>query len=464
MDINAKVEEQKENLIKAVQEVVKIKSVKSELVSGMPFGEGSANVLEKTLEIARDLGFKVVNLDNYVGYAEYGTGEDYIGILGHLDVVPEGDGWKYPPYGAEIHDGKMYGRGTVDDKGAIISALFGLKAMADTKIPVNKKVRIIFGTDEETGSGKDIEHYLKYEKPPVAGFTPDAQYPIINGEKGITTFDLVKNLDTKQSGDVKIVYIKGGQRPNMVPDYCEAGIKTDLKSNVIEALEQFSERTAYDLKTEEKNDLLLIKSYGIAAHGSLPEAGKNAIMQLLAFLGELDLGKSAIVDYINFFNKYVGMETDGESFGVGLSDEVSGKLSFNVGVADINEDSAKLTLNLRYPVTCTYEDLSVPLKETLEKTGIEVLNMKLQKPLYYPKEHPLIAALQKVYTEQTNIKATLLSIGGGTYAKEMPNIVGFGPILPGEPDLDHQANENVKIEHLILNAKIYGHAIYELAK
>lgn len=464
MDINTKVEEQKENLINAVQEVVKIKSVKTAAVPGMPFGEGPANALEKALEIASDLGFKVVNLDNYAGYAEYGTSEEYIGILGHLDVVPEGDGWKYPPYAAEIHDDKIFGRGTVDDKGSVMSALFGLKAIVDAKLPITKKVRIIFGTDEETGSGKDIEHYLKLEKPPVAGFTPDAEYPIINGEKGITIFDLVKNLNVKQSGQTKIVYIKGGQRPNMVPDYCEAAIKTDLKSNIIEAAEQFSERTAYDLKVEEKEDLLLIKSYGIAAHGSLPHLGKNAIMQLFAFLGELDLGKSSIKDYINFFNKYVGMETDGESFGVGLYDEVSGKLSFNVGVGDINEDNAKLTLNVRFPVTCTYEDLINPLSERLKDTGIEVQNMSLQKPLYYPKEHPLIRTLQKVYTEQTGKEATLLSIGGGTYAKEMPNIVGFGPILPGEPDLDHQANENVKIEHLILNAKIYGHAIYELAK
>lgn len=464
MEINKKIDELSERMISAVQEIIKIKSVKAESKLGMPFGEGSAAALINTLEVARDLGFKVVNLDNYVGYAEYGEGDEYIGILGHLDVVPEGDGWKYNPYGAEIHDGKLFGRGTLDDKGPIIAALFGLKAVIDAGLPLSKKVRVIFGADEETGSGIDIERYLENEKPPVAGFTPDASYPIINGEKGLTIFDLVKNLEVRQQGEIEIIYVKGGQRPNMVPDFCEAGIKTKLKSQLIESCEQFSERTAYNLKTEEKDDIVIIRAYGIGAHGSTPEKGKNAIMQLFAFLGELDLGKSDIADYINFFNKYVGMETDGESFGVGLKDEVSGKLSFNVGIADIDETKAKLTLNLRYPVTFTYEDFIKPINERLEGSGISIEAMDAKAPLYFPEEHPLIKSLQKVYTEQTNKEATLISIGGGTYAKEMANVVGFGPIFPGDPDLDHQANEYIEIEKLILNAKIYAHAIYELAK
>lgn len=464
MQINKNVDNLSDKLISAVQEIVKIKSVKSAEEPGMPFGEGSASALECGLEIARDLGFKVVNLDNYAGYAEYGEGDEYIGVLGHVDVVPEGDGWKYNPYGAEIHDDKIFGRGTLDDKGPIIAALFGLKAIADSKFPMSKKVRIIFGTDEETASGLDMEHYLKLEKPPVAGFTPDAAYPIINGEKGITFFNLIKELNVKQQGEVKITYIKGGQRHNMVPDFCEAGISAEYKSEIIESCEQFSKRTAYKLTAEEKDGIVIVKSYGVGAHGSMPELGKNAIMQLFSFLGELDLGKSDIADYINFFNKYVGMETDGESFGVCLTDDVSGKLSFNVGVADIDEDKAKLILNLRYPVTKSYDDLINPLTERLEGTEIKIEGMYNKDPLYFSKEHPLIRTLQKVYTEQTNKEAELLSIGGGTYAKEMPNIVGFGPIFPGEPDLDHQANEYIEIKNLILNAKIYAHAIYELAK
>ncbi|MDP4142853.1 MAG: dipeptidase PepV [Bacillota bacterium] len=463
MDLNSRIDALKEELISSTQEVLRIKSVEGEPKEGMPFGEGPAAALKCALDIAKRLGFQTKNLDNYVGYAEYGDGEEYVAVLGHMDVVPEGDGWKYPPYGAEIHDGKIYARGTLDDKGPIMAALFGLKAIMDENPPISQKIRIIFGTNEESGS-KELKYYLDREKPPIAGFTPDAMYPIINGEKGITIFNLVKTFETQQQGSIIINYIKGGHRANMVPDYCEAGIKSELNSSVIFAAEEFAERTGYDIKAEEIGDTVLIKSIGMSAHGSTPEKGKNAIMQLFAFLGELNLESSDMTDFINFFNRYVGMETDGESFGVDLEDEVSGKLSFNLGVVDITEDKGIITLNLRYPVTRTYDEMIDAVITRLEGTGIEVENMTHQGPLYFSPDHPLIKTLQKVYTEQTGAQAELISIGGGTYAKEMPNIVAFGPIFPGKPDLDHQPNENIEVEDLILNAKIYAHAIYELAK
>lgn len=196
MEINKIIEELKDDLIDSTAELVKIKSIEDEAKEGKPYGEGVASALEKALEISEKLGFETVNVDGYVGYAEYGEGDEYVGVLGHLDLVPEGDGWKYPPYGAEIHDGKMYGRGTTDDKGPIMAALYGLKAIKESKLPLSKKVRILFGTNEETGS-KEIEHYLEKEKPPVLGFTPDAEYPIIYAEKGITIFDVVKIRNKK---------------------------------------------------------------------------------------------------------------------------------------------------------------------------------------------------------------------------------------------------------------------------
>lgn len=463
MEINKKVDELKDNLIKSTQELIRIKSIEEKAKEGMPFGEGVGKALKKALEISKDLGFKTVNMDGYIGYAEYGQGEDYVAVLGHLDVVPEGDGWVYPPYGAEIHDGKMYGRGTMDDKGPIISALYGLKAIKDLNLPLSKKVRIIFGTSEETGC-KEMWYYREKEKAPVSGFTPDAEYPIIYGEKGITIFDVTKELKIKDNKQIIIKYIKGGQRANMVPDYCEAGIEAKDISIIVKSIEEFVSKTKYNLKTEIKDSMVIVKSIGVSAHGSLPHLGKNAIMQMFKFLGTLPLEKCDIVDYINFFNKYVSFETDGKTFGVGLEDEESGKLSFNVGTICMNEDKVSMALNLRYPVTFKYDDMMNPFNKRLEGTGIKIENMMHQKPLFFPANHPLIKSLQKVYTEQTGKEATLLAIGGGTYAKEMPNIVAFGPIFPGQPDLDHQANEYVDVEHLVLNAKIYGHAIYELAK
>ncbi len=172
----------------------------------MPFGEGISEALECALSIAERLGLKTVNLDNYAGFAEFGEGDDYVALLGHLDVVPEGDNWIYPPFAAEIHDGKIYARGAVDDKGPVISALYALKAVKEEGLKLSKRVRVIFGTNEETES-KDMHYYLKKEKPPVSGFTPDAEYPIINGEKGITVFDLVKKLNLKSDEEFSIRYM-----------------------------------------------------------------------------------------------------------------------------------------------------------------------------------------------------------------------------------------------------------------
>ncbi|MCR1972564.1 dipeptidase PepV [Clostridium sporogenes] len=463
MEINKIIEELKDDLIDSTAELIKIKSIEGEAKEGKPYGEGVANALEKALEISEKLGFKTVNVDGYVGYAEYGEGDEYVGVLGHLDLVPEGDGWKYPPYAAEIHDGKMYGRGTTDDKGPIMAALYGLKAIKEAKLPLSKRVRILFGTNEETGSN-EIEHYLAKEKPPVLGFTPDAEYPIIYAEKGITIFDVVKKLEIKSDKAIKLKYIKGGQASNMVPDYCEAGIECPDTDMIIRSVEYCANRNGIELTAEEKGGLVVVKSSGLSAHGSTPEIGENAIMQMFKFLAELPLGHCDELQFIRFFNNNVGNETDGKSFGVDLEDEPSGKLSFNVGTISMENNEIKMSLNLRYPVTYKAEDLMEKFNKKIEGTGIKVENFQDQKPLYFDDKHPLIKSLQKVYKEQTGKEPELLAIGGGTYAKEMPNIVAFGPLFPGEPDVIHKKDEYIELENLVLNAKIYGHAIYELAK
>lgn len=463
MDFNSRIDEMRDDLIKSTQEIVRIKSIEEEPKPGMPFGEGVAKALDCALEISDKLGFKTVNMDGYVGYAEYGEGEDYVAVLGHLDVVPEGDGWIYPPYGAEIHDGKMYSRGTMDDKAPIMAALYGLKAIKDSGVKLSKRVRVIFGTNEETGSA-EIHYYNEREKPPVTGFTPDGEYPIIYAEKGFTSFDVVKDINVKQSGDIIVKYIKGGQRTNIVPDYCEAGIEAKNTGAIVEAAEKFAKTSGYKVSAEVKDGIVVVKSIGVSAHGSVPQLGKNGIMQLVAFLDTLELSKSDADDVIAFLNKYVGMEAYGESFGVGLEDDISGKLSFNLGVLNMDEEKVVIGLNLRYPVKYKFDDMMNPFKARIAEIGARVENLDHQEPLYFPEDHQLIKTLQEVYTKYTGQEATLLAIGGATYAKEMPNIVAFGPIFPGQPDLDHQANEYIEIEELILNAKIYADAIYQLAK
>ncbi len=463
MKLNKKIDEMKEELVKATQEVVKIKSIEEDGKPGMPYGEGVSKALDKALEIASNLGFSIYKEEEgYYGYAEYGEGEDYVGILGHMDVVPEGNHWIHPPYGAEIHEEKIFGRGTLDDKGPIIAALFGLKAIKDLNMPISKKVRIIFGTNEETGSA-EMHVYNKKEKGPVAGFTPDAMYPLINAEKGIRRIHVVKALSGCGCG-IAIKSIKGGIRPNMVPDKCEVVIATKDAEMIVKDVEKFAASTGYNIKAEILHGDVVIHTVGVSAHGSMPELGENAIMRTLQFLGTIAKGKCDLADYINFFNKNVGLETEGTSLGIACEDKPSGKLSLNVGVADVNEEMADLWLDIRYPVTAKGEEIMNKLVKKFDECGAKMERIDAQEPLYYPEDSDLVKTLLKVYKEQTGTEGKAYGIGGGTYAKELPNIVGFGPIFPGKPDLDHQANEYIEIGDLIMNAKIYAHTIYELAK
>jgi len=461
MTLSTKIDQMRNVIINSTQDIIRIRSIQGEPRDKMPFGIEVNAALEFMLNLSNNLGFNTVNLDGYVGYAEYGTGDEYICVLGHLDVVPEGEGWNYPPFAAEIHDGKIYGRGTMDDKSPMISSLYGLKAIRELNLPLKRKIRIIFGTNEETGCN-DMPYYNARSIPPLIGFTPDGHYPIVFAEKGITVFDLTKELNVTKSS-LYIKNIKGGQYANMVPGYAEAELHTEAPYKIAELCNRFSTKEVLNLSTDIKGTSVIVKSYGVSAHGSTPELGKNAIIQLFKFLNTLSFEKDDLYYIIEFFNDYIGFETNGKALGINLQDEVSGSLSLNVGAVNMQENKITLKLNIRYPVESVLEDMLVPLNEKLETTGLEINNLWHKAPLYFPRNHKLISTLSKVYTEETGLAPELLSIGMGTYAKEIPNIVAFGPILPGREDLDHKADENIEIEDLILNTKIYAKAIYELA-
>jgi len=250
----------------------------------------------------------------------------------------------------------------------------------------------------------------------------------------------------------------------MVPDYAEALLICKNTTEVVEKLKRFVLDNEYNMTLEVNGSEIKIKSIGISGHGSTPELGKNAIMQLITFLATLDLGNDELSNYVKFLGEKIGMDLNGEGFGIYLEDKDSGKLSFNVGKIALNKNKGVITLNLRYPVTKTLDDMMKPVNKTLEGTGITIEDFSHQAPLYFSPDHPLIQTLAKVYNEQTGKEAELISIGGGTYAKEMPNTVAFGPIFPGGPNTIHQPNEYIEVEDLINITKIYAHSLYELAK
>ena len=463
MDLNAIVDSYREEIISSVQDIVRIPSVEGKELPGKPFGEEVDKALTATLALAEKLGFQVKNIDGYAGHAEFGEGEETMGILGHLDVVPEGSGWTYPPYEAQIVDGKIYGRGTADDKGPTIGALYAMKAVMESGRKLKRKVRIIFGTDEESG-WKDMEVYFAREAMPDFGVTPDGNYPIINVEKGILTFKLKKEFASDDCPAVKIRSLTGGQRSNMVPDECSCCFSPTADQDKILAhlhsMQQFSD---YDLSAGFCEDTgIEIVAKGVSAHGSTPEKGRNAIAHMLAFLSTLGLGNSEMEQFLLFLNNRIGTDTTGADLQMDLSDEVSGSLTLNLGTISLDETKGEAVINVRYPVTCSKEDITGRISRALEGTGIEVEYEGFQAPLHVTEEGFLIETLKQVYTQVTGEPATAMAIGGGTYARAVKNAVAFGAQFPGRPEVFHEKDEYISIEDLILHTKIYAHAIAAL--
>ena len=454
MSLHERIEKDRENIIQTAVDLIRIKSVEDTPAENCPFGKGAADALHKCLEIADSMGFKTVNVDNMVGYCEYGEGDEMIAVLGHVDVVPEGDGWSVPPYEGVIKDGRLYGRGSIDDKGPVAASLHALKAIRDEGLAVGKRIRIIFGTNEETGS-KDMKYYVeKGGELPVMGITPDGEYPIINGEKGIINTQWEKVLSKYSS----FKSLKCGIAHNVVPAHAYAEIYSNEK--IIAAAEKINfQRVAI----EKKDGFISLEAQGVGAHGSTPEKGINAIGLLFKALALLPLEEEDN-KFVSFINEYIGMESDGKPMGINLRDELSGGLTFLLGIMEKIENKVIFKINMRYPVTCSYEECFPRFHSIMTENGFNEMETTHKNKLYIDPEHTLIKKLSKVYEEETGEKTKLLSIGGGTYAKAIPNTVAFGPVFPGQDIVEHKPDEYIEIESLIKNTKILASAMYELAK
>lgn len=461
MDFKNQIDGLMDDMVKDIQGLIKIKSVEAPADGNMPFGKGVQDALEYTLKLGEDMGFAVKNVDNYAGHIEFGEGDEIIGVLAHLDVVPEGSNWDFDPYGAEIADGRIYGRGTIDNKGPAVSALYAMKALKDEGIPVNKRVRLILGTNEETG-WKGINYYMDKEQTPDMGFTPDADFPAIHGEMGILIFDLVKKFEERlPDGGIEVLKIAGGNAPNMVPDYAEAHLKVTKEIGHI--LEAYNNDKDAKLEMEEDGDVTYIRSYGVSAHGSTPEHGKNAISYLMDFLNYLDLQIGDVTNFVRDYARLIGLDYNGQNIGCHLEDEY-GKLVFNVGVIDFEDKEGRISVNVRYPITETLENVYKGIEEALEFTNIQIEKHEHLAPIYLPPNHELITALMGTYSEVTGDNREPITIGGGTYARSMKNAVAFGPLFPGKEETAHQKNEYIEIEDLRTMTRIYANALYKLTR
>lgn len=452
------VEKNKDEMIRDLQGAIRFASVEAkEDGSGYPFGLEVHKCLEYTLGVCERMGFRTGNMDNYVGWCEYGEGEEMVAVLGHLDVVPEGDGWSIPPYEGRVVNDRIYGRGTMDDKGPTYAALHGLKAIKDSGLPLKRRVRILFGLNEESGSD-DMEYYAEHGgENPVAGFTPDAEYPVINGEKGLITEDLGCRLDQRPDAAIRLLKMEGGTAVNIVP--AEAGAELACSAQLAQ---QIAAKQAEGIRCTLTQQGVLVEAEGVSAHGAMPEEGVNAIGRLLIFLNDLPLeGQLAVA--VKLLAEKIGMETDGRKLGIFLHDDVSGDMTNCMGLISADEDTLKVSLNYRFPVTMAVEDCAPIVKKVFEEAGFESIRFRFRDPIYKEADSPLVTKLMNVYREYTGYTDPPKCIGGGTYAKHIPNIVAFGPIFPGDEVREHKPDEFMEVSRLVDNAIIYAESIYALA-
>ena len=450
--LNAMIESMHDKMIDTLQKWIRVPSVKGEAAPGAPFGREVRSMLDMALADCEQMGFKTQNFDGYIAHADLGEGsdEDALAILAHLDVVPEGDGWKYPPYGAVIENGRMYGRGTSDDKGPAVAALYAMKAVKDAGIPLRRKVRLILGCDEESG-WEDIAHYNKVATMPRMGFSPDASYPIINIEKGICRLELHGVLSNE---GLQVIAFNNGERPNVIPGRASALVVGDAAT--VAQAEAAAKKLDIPAEVHLTDKGVSITVTGISGHAAYPETARNANGEMLLLLREL-----GVQGNLRLLADKIGLDYKGEGLEISVSDGISGYLTCNLGIIRADEGGVYATLDIRYPVMTNPDMIIKNVSASLP--GMRVDAMEVKEPHHVPAGSELVQNLLDAYHEVTGYERKCLYTGGGTYARSLQEGVAFGASFPQDEDLAHQANEYADIEGLYKNIKIFALAIVKLA-
>nr|WP_319487640.1 Sapep family Mn(2+)-dependent dipeptidase [uncultured Caproiciproducens sp.] len=456
MSFGSRILNYQEDIIHDLAELVAIPSVRSEAVEGMPFGKASAEALNLILNMAEKMGFATKNVGNFAGHAEYGEGSEVAAVVAHMDVVPAGEGWDTDPFVMTKKGNLYFGRGTADDKGAAIVALYCLKALKDENIKPKRRLRVIFGAGEETGSN-DLEMYLKSEQMPVMAFTPDSEYGICNREKGI----LHLTISSKEHHSAVVREFIAGTVVNAVPSKARAVVM--CTEDVYLKLENAASHADGDFSLEKTENGTEITSLGKASHAMQPQDGFNAATHLMKLLGEV-FSEEELGGLISFVNKSMGTELHGESLGVYVSDQESGPLTLNLGLADIHDSSVSIGLDIRYPVTAKGKDIFATIAESALPYGLETTLNQDNKPLFLPESSPFISLLQDAFAAVTGKPADVYATGGGTYARAFGGrAVAFGPFFTDEPDRRlHNTNENIDIERFMIHAQVCLEAMYRM--
>ena len=450
----------KKELIELLEQLIAIDSVKGDPELNMPYGSKVFKALMFMLDQAERMDLESVNLFGHMGYASYGSGDETVGILTHLDVVPPGEGWDTDPFTATIKDGRIYGRGAVDNKGSAAAALIALYALKENCVTPKKQIKVFFGCDEESGWG-DIDYY-KANYPEIDYVvTPDAMFPIINREKGVAHLRLSKKAEPSAAG-IAVKALWGGTRVNIVPN--RAGCILAAKGSQLQELaELFNESSPCRLPVTKEDGGMKISAEGKAAHGAHPEAGVNAVTHLLAFLNTLPLSDGSAERFIYDLNELIGLSLDGAALGIKMEDDASGALSVNVGNISMKNGEIAASVDIRFPISSTVDEVVGRVTDACAKKDISVEPIHTMEPHYVSEDTKLVQDLRRVYREVFDKEAECICCSGATYARAFKNSVAFGPIPAEKPSTEHGPNEYIEIDDLLKLTEALAAAMVELA-
>ena len=460
IDFKQEVLNHKEDLLKDLFDLLSVRSILgTDITEETPFGSGPREALDLILSFGKRDGYKTKLVENKAGHIEVGEGEELFGILGHVDVVPvvEAD-WTSHPFKPEIRDGKIFARGSLDDKGPTMAAYYAVKLLDKLGVKWNKRVRVIVGSDEETGF-RCVEAYFKHEEQPASGFTPDAMFPLVYAEKARATFDhKLKFVLEDGNYNYKLVKFNGGQVLNMVIASAKAELVGEV-SDIKEKFENFLAQEKLEGEVEVENTIKLTLK-GKAAHGSTPQYGINGATKLAEFLSTLGLDNNG-KNFVNYIVEKLANDPFGEKLGINYFDDEMGEATYNYGILeyDLERKIGVVSTDCRHPKKFDLVDRLNGIN--VDNIDIEVTSTK--EAHYVPKDDELVTTLMDVYRKHTgDTKNDAFVLGGGTYARCLKKGVAFGLLFPGKEDTMHQANEYLEVEDLLLATAIYAEGIYKL--
>ena len=460
IDFKQEVLNHKEDLLKDLFDLLSVRSILgTDITEETPFGSGPREALDLILSFGKRDGYKTKLVENKAGHIEVGQGEELFGILGHVDVVPvvEAD-WTSHPFKPEIRDGKIFARGSLDDKGPTMAAYYAVKLLDKLGVKWNKRVRVIIGSDEETGF-RCVEAYFKHEEQPASGFTPDAMFPLVYAEKARATFDhKLKFVVEDGNYNYKLVKFNGGQVLNMVIASAKAELEGEV-ADIKEKFEKFLKQEKLEGEVEVENTIKLTLK-GKAAHGSTPQYGINGATKLAEFLSTLGLDNNG-KNFVNYIVEKLANDPFGEKLGINYADDEMGEATYNYGILeyDLERKIGVVSTDCRHPKKFDLVDRLNGIN--VDNIDIEVTSTK--EAHYVPKDDELVTTLMDVYRKHTgDTKNDAFVLGGGTYARCLKKGVAFGLLFPGKEDTMHQANEYLEVEDLLLATAIYAEGIYKL--